>query len=605
MPQTVLEAIETVLPFGTDRDYVTKAFSGKPGRKKRTYNNPPYSPFDLFAVVGHLIEIGGGYHWIVAAKHPVNAPTPSVGITRTALKRLEKQGREWSTQYKIPAEVESLWGKLLSHGEEPVSTFATGLSHTLPKPPKWLDPAYKLFIIADCASEGVGYWADANGRDADRFVVNIGNRALNDFVANEANGHVRLSRQVVSITTAAVDDDVVCVQPKARTSMLGCSLRNLSQNLSLLPPRGKINACWIPPWQQKLNEHQADSNVLLIPFPYKLEHPSFNPHSEFASSEGNWGWFELDQNWLPPKPEEFIEFVDLLIERASSSTVVNGLMFPEYSLSYKHYEKLAEHIRTNHKGIEFIVAGSRDNCESHVGNHALSTHYYDDPKSEGNGRTMVTASRPKHHRWALDGGQIETYGLKSCFPPNSESQKWWEKIPLPPRQIHFHPVRSGSVYSVLICEDLARTDPVHDPMKSVGPNLVFVILFDGPQLEWRWSMRQATSLAEDPGSSVLTLTSRALVDRWNVSHPPGHADHSWAVATWKDTKHRARLIDCPPGVEAVLAKLRGRETSEYSLDGRVCNDSFEWQMLDNGITQISLDRSKSRHVELLKIMGAG
>jgi len=53
------------------------------------------------------------------------------------------------------------------------------------------------------------------------------------------------------------------------------------------------------------------------------------------------------------------------------------------------------------------------------------------------------------------------------------------------------------VLTVLICEDLARLDPVNDLVRAVGPNLVMSLLMDGPQLTTRWPARYATVLADD------------------------------------------------------------------------------------------------------------
>jgi hypothetical protein len=43
--------------------------------------------------------------------------------------------------------------------------------------------------------------------------------------------------------------------------------------------------------------------------------------------------------------------------------------------------------------------------------------------------------------------------------------------------------------------------------------LLIALLMDGPQLKSRWSGRYAGVLAEDPGSSVLTLTSLGMALR--------------------------------------------------------------------------------------------
>ncbi len=50
-------------------------------------------------------------------------------------------------------------------------------------------------------------------------------------------------------------------------------------------------------------------------------------------------------------------------------------------------------------------------------------------------------------------------------------------------------------------------------LRAVGPNLVVCLLLDGPQSKERWSTRAAAALADDPGSSVLTLTSLGMLRR--------------------------------------------------------------------------------------------
>ena len=90
---------------------------------------------------------------------------------------------------------------------------------------------------------------------------------------------------------------------------------------------------------------------------------------------------------------------------------------------------------------------------------------------------------------------------------------WWEKINISNRQCFFHVFRQGACLATLVCEDLARIDPVQTVLRSVGPNLVVALLLDGPQWERRWPGRYATVLADDPGSAVLTVTSLGMVRR--------------------------------------------------------------------------------------------
>jgi hypothetical protein len=108
----------------------------------------------------------------------------------------------------------------------------------------------------------------------------------------------------------------------------------------------------------------------------------------------------------------------------------------------------------------------------------------------------------------------------------------------------------------------------------VGPNLVFVLLMDGPQLSSRWSARYATILADDPGSAVLTLTSLGLMERTNSA---GHYPPCRRIALWKDDTGHTVQIDCPTNAQAVLVTLAGKSAEESTLDGRPNSDTQAWR----------------------------
>lgn len=139
-----------------------------------------------------------------------------------------------------------------------------------------------------------------------------------------------------------------------------------------------------------------------------------------------------------------------------------------------------------------------------------------------------------------------------------------ENIAVNQRQVHFHQFCEGGCFTTLVCEDLARVDPCQSVIRAVGPNLVFALLMDGPQLSNRWPARYGTVLAEDPGSSVLTLTSAGLVGRSSThGNPP-----SRCIALWKDSAGQTVEIQLPKGSHAVCLSLTGEWKNEYTLDGR-------------------------------------
>jgi hypothetical protein len=116
--------------------------------------------------------------------------------------------------------------------------------------------------------------------------------------------------------------------------------------------------------------------------------------------------------------------------------------------------------------------------------------------------------------------------------------------------------------------------PCHEIIRSVGPNLVFALLMDGPQLPGRWGARYASSLADDPGCSVLTLTSWGLVNRMNESRK---YKPSRTIALWKDESgaEEIHMPDCD-GPCGILLSLAGQTTEEWTLGGRKVSN-WSWR----------------------------
>jgi hypothetical protein len=118
----------------------------------------------------------------------------------------------------------------------------------------------------------------------------------------------------------------------------------------------------------------------------------------------------------------------------------------------------------------------------------------------------------------------------------------------------------------LICEDLARPDPVGDVIRSLGPNMVIALLADGPQLRTRWPARYASVLAEDPGSSVLSCTSLGMA---KLSMPPEMTScPSRVVACWTESGCSARELSLDEGREGLLLVTDHNMHQEFTADGR-------------------------------------
>ncbi|WP_315722379.1 MULTISPECIES: hypothetical protein [unclassified Bradyrhizobium] len=528
-----------------------------------------------------------------------------VCVTDDDLRYWQRVGKDWARSYpKVPLEVQQLWVELWKkHKDAPVFK-----EPEAEKPaPEWWKICWSLMAIADEACESVGYiHVDGHPNEWKGSWVAL---MVDYLLRNAADGinpsdrHRRVDRQIASICLMA-DRDVVCVQPKSHTPEVGCTPRTLAHNLALLPPRGEMRAHWQRPPQHMLPEARTDLRLLLIPYPFEIEANWFTAEKVTTEEELKksrrakpWGWFEIEQGWLPRNAQYIVQFVDRLLQQARASAgSVNGVVFPEYALDWKSYKAIADHLRDNHPGVEFFVAGTSDNCAGEKGNFALSSHFFDELHEENPTRMAATTSRAKHHRWRLDHHQLVSYDLVQALEPD---YLWWEKIVLQQREIHIKVIRSSSVFTTMICEDLARSDPCHEVLRAIGPNLVFVLLMDGPQLPIRWSARYATALSDDPGSSVLTFTSRALIARSNAvlerlsADERGARSASWAVGLWKDATGSARVIECPPGAHGVIINLLGDALYEATLDARQNGEASRWKMVGAPIT-VSLDAVRDK-----------
>jgi hypothetical protein len=366
-----------------------------------------------------------------------------------------------------------------------------------------------------------------------------------------------------------------------------------------------MRAHWQRPPQLMLPEGRTDLRLLLIPFPYEIHGSDFSGKAVSTQDEASapnrakpWGWFELRQRWLPEDPSIIVQMVESLLAQSREKVgSINGVVFPEYALNWITYKSIADCLRDKHPDVEFFVAGCSDNCALEKGNFALSSHFFDEKNGDKSVRMVATTSRGKHHRWRLDARQLHAYDLERALDPKF---LWWEKISLQQREIHVKVIRSSSVFTTMICEDLARSDPCHEVLRAIGPNLVFVLLMDGPQLPARWSARYATGLTDDPGSSILTLTSRSLIARANrVGGRPqterGDRTPSWAIGLWKDAGSDAYSIDCPLGAHGVVISLHGHSLVEATLDGRQNEDAYAWHRTGSTVL-VSLDAIRDEKV---------
>jgi hypothetical protein len=303
------------------------------------------------------------------------------------------------------------------------------------------------------------------------------------------------------------------------------------------------------------NEHAL--NLLLVPWPMQVTPKQFRAtRKEKISDEvdrGGYGLFTFDSIGAPK-----IDFVRRLVSRAEKTIGrIDGVVLPELALAPSVARRMSKALVTENRF--FITGVGKPATETQCGDNYVNF----DVMLKG-GEYVVSLQQAKHHRWKLEKNQILQYGVGSTLHP---SANWWEHIGVRDRRLVLVTLKPWLTACVLLCEDLARPDPLGDLIRSVGPNFVICLLMDGPQVGSRWPGRYATTLADDPGCSVLTLTSVGMAKMSKA--PAGVQARSDCIALWKDARTGvAKEITIPTGASAVVLNIAVEYCEEWTADGR-------------------------------------
>jgi hypothetical protein len=488
----------------------------------------PIWPPDVFAIATSLLQRTGAYvramdHW------------PPDGQELTWIDEVRAAGRYWRRHWKDSAfnYLEQSWDVLLAKRSLALDE--------LSEDNDLLQALVQLCAVADEACSLMGVF-DKDGSPEPETEEEL----EFDFQADSL-------LEELSSLCYEIHPSRLRVLPKMHTPQTGLTIRSFSLNLALITS-GEIKPTWqiYPYLFGKKSMH-----ILFVPWPRKVDADDFRPAPRLASEMRNmpaeFDFFEYD----PVAPEDPVSYVQGLLKGVEESGIsIDAVLLPELALSDSEFESLRGLVVE--EGYKVLIAGVR-------------TPHADGARCKNEARFAIpyfsTVSQAKHHRWKLDRGQIEQYGLTQL----SSDKSWWEHIDLSSRECMFLSLGKGRVISVLICEDLARPDPVGDLIRAVAPNLVIALLMDGPQLKNRWPARYAASLANDPGSSVLSVTSIGMSSRSKARDPKD--DKSRVVGLWHSADGDFRELELLPKEEALILTLERGYEKEWTADGRDDNSN--------------------------------
>ncbi|HET6883846.1 MAG TPA: hypothetical protein VFI31_27075, partial [Pirellulales bacterium] len=552
----------------------------------------PLWPPDVFAVTATLVEQSGCYShaklggWAPDGLFSKPGYRKKISDLARGWRRVKLDQAGALSETAEMKKLQAIWEALLNMGDCPVN------SDERQSAADWWEPAVELLAIADDAAAGIGtvYEYELPGGDgfADFYLkqyslaIDSHDQTLSSGRDSAANGSgtggavprgERLSLPYLPASLCVmVPPDEVCVQPKTLTAQVGCTLRSLSHNLALLPSLGEVDTCWRVAVARQCETKTEPLNLLVIPFPFRIDGRAFAnaerlPRLDHEDADCP-RFFSVRPTWLPDReteqPSVISSYICRLMQAAGGEVDrIHGVIFPELALDTERAFAVSQILASETK-LELFISGICDARSSTPGamgsTHGTNKVYT--AASLGNKDGIVANwEQPKHHRWKLEANQIRKYQLANQLDPSFE---WLEDIDTSSRTCNFYLFRTSVCMAALVCEDLARIDPVQRVIRSVGPNLVVALLMDGEQRESRWCGQYATVLADDPGSSVLTLTSLGMIRR----SMPGDSIDNVPIGLWKQPGRGAQALRLPADADALLLTLSLTKREEWTLDYR-------------------------------------
>lgn len=505
----------------------------------------PWWPPDVFAVAATVLDEFDGMASTTLAGH-------ERGDHRGWRDHVARVAARWSGFVEASAAgalEAAAWGEVVGWTSEP----------------RWpsLDSAWSsLLTFLDALAAGEDGPMVGGPLDAAHLLLAISDEASRSLCTGEApKSYLRMAGRLegqAHESIATFPSRLARVLPKHHTPETGFTLRSICQYLALIPSGG-VGVRWMP---RVLKDDPVSGqmvsgwSVLIVPWPFEVPRSWFEPEERSATH----GVFRLRRGEVDSAPDPVEVIVEILRSARAASRRIDMLVLPELALTTEEADRLLD--RPEIEGIWLVTGVQVGPGAPWLGDVAgpanvALVHRGQDPQR------FIQA---KHHRWRLDQSQVAMYGLHGAL---DLSRSWWEDIRILPRSLQVIQAQPNLSFSVMICEDLARQEPVAELLRAVGPNLVIALLMDGPQIPGRWGSRYATVLAEDPGSSVLVLTSLGM-SRLTREHArsQGWRDEHTTVALWRDPVGGERKISLEGDEVGAVLHLRMVSREETSADGR-------------------------------------
>ncbi|MEZ9120575.1 hypothetical protein [Vibrio cyclitrophicus] len=343
-----------------------------------------------------------------------------------------------------------------------------------------------------------------------------------------------------------------CVCLKTSVPQTGLTINNLTHNLTVIKPA--VMPKMIVNKVQKKGYDPKAYNVLFLPWPLEIPSSSFTKVVKpSVDMEGYFGLFD----YHPTEDPKLTGFISAIISAIRKVGNIDVIVLPECAVNDKTFDSM--------KAILFeFFKESAPSLLSGVYGKDLGRDFSKNAARLafiGETKSFDDLEQKKHHRWFLDRNQLRTYNLAGALDPG---KKWWENIAIDRRNLIALHTSDGVKLCPLICEDLARQEPVAQSVRAIGPNLVISLLLDGPQLKGRWPGKYSAVLSDDPGASVLSVTPLGMSLRsTGAGDPP-----SRGVALWSEPGNGSETLYVEDEGIGILLELEVNQEAMWTIDGR-------------------------------------
>jgi hypothetical protein len=523
---------------------------------------PPIWPPDAFAITASLLHRTGAYRRVGRSWPPMMGEDYAGMSWADAMFCIGGEWRRTWSEAKVPDDVVRWWrilrtarGKRLSEVSEDDSLCEALLQICAAADEACIGiGAPQSFTDLDDGESGKSETSDVHGLGNDlraayekffRFAEKKLNREWSlDHSHNQPDRYG-------STLCDQIHPSRVRILPKRRTCPSGIPVRSITHSLALCPAN-EVACSWRMGGPGFKAPESRFLNLLLVPWPFRVLPTQFRELTipDLREMPKEFGLFTYDGQ----HSSDVRKTLNSLLEQSRRLVGnIDGVIFPEAALTQWEHNALRNKILPPDC---FLIAGLHDARPNALGRNYVECTFPLD------GVATVKFQQQKHHRWRLERQQIIRYGLSSQLNPGTQ---WWEGIEISDRKLTFVALQEWLTLCALVCEDLARPDPVAEIIRSVGPNLVVALLQDGPQFKSRWQAHYAAVLADDPGSSVLTLTNLGMAE---LSRELQDQKSSRVVALWKDAKSPAIEIHLPPDAQGVILNVAIETQTDWTGDGR-------------------------------------